>query len=102
MSTKTLLKLIGVLHMAGKEIKVTQNEIMEFLDKLYDNSIQGIPKISLSISQLAEDYMSKNKDTETAAKSFINHQLVKCTTSGFITGLGGLITLPVAISCKHQ
>lgn len=25
------------------------------------------------------------------------NQLVKCTTSGFLTGLGGIITLPVAV-----
>lgn len=70
---------------------------MELLGKLYDNSIDGIPKVSPPISKLADDYLSKNKDVESAAKSFINYQIAKCTTSGFITGLGGLITLPVAI-----
>ncbi len=34
---------------------------------------------------------------EVAAKKFVNYQIAKCTTSGFLTGLGGLITLPVAI-----
>ena len=27
----------------------------------------------------------------------INNQVAKCTTSGFLTGLGGLIILPIAI-----
>lgn len=70
---------------------------MELLGKLYDNSIDGIPKVSPPISKLADDYLSKNKGVESAAKSFINYQIAKCATSGFITGLGGLITLPVAI-----
>lgn len=70
---------------------------MELLGRLYDNSIDGIPKVSPPISKLADDYLSKNKDVESAAKSFINYQIAKCTTSGFIAGLGGLITLPVAI-----
>lgn len=83
--------------MAGKELKLSQEDIMELLDKLYSNSIQGIPKVSIPISQLAEDYLSKSPSTEDAAKSFINYQIAKCTTSGFLTGLGGLITLPVAI-----
>lgn len=39
----------------------------------------------------------KNTDIDTAAKNFIKYQIAKCTTSGFVTGLGGLITLPVAI-----
>lgn len=83
--------------MAGKESKLTQEDIMKLLDKLYDNSIQGIPKVSPSISQLANDYLSKSNDIETAAKNFINYQIAKCTTSGFVTGLGGFVTLPVAI-----
>ena len=83
--------------MAEKKLQITQEDIMKLLDKLYDNSIQGIPKVSPPITQLANDYLSKNADTKKAAKSFINYQIAKCTTSGFITGLGGLITLPVAI-----
>ncbi len=70
---------------------------MQLLDKLYENSIQGLPKVSPPIEQLAADYLSKSPDTEAAAKSFINYQIAKCTTSGFVTGLGDLITLPVAI-----
>lgn len=83
--------------MAEKKLQITQEDVMNLLDKLYDNSIQGIPKVSVPIQQLADDYLSKNSDTKKAAKSFINYQIAKCTTSGFITGLGGLITLPVAI-----
>lgn len=83
--------------MKEKGMKLTQEDILILLDKLYDNSIQGLPKVSPPVSQLAEDYLSKASDTKSAAKSFINYQIAKCTTSGFITGLGGLITLPVAI-----
>ncbi len=80
-----------------KTLAITQEDIMNLLDKLYDNSIKGIPKVSLPINQLAEQYISKANDSQTAAKSFINYQIAKCTTSGFVTGLGGLITLPVAV-----
>ncbi len=82
--------------MEKKEI-MTQEQVMELLDKLYDKSTQGIPKVSPPIENLAADYLEKHKDVESAARSFINYQIAKCTTSGFITGLGGLITLPVAI-----
>lgn len=82
---------------AEKKQQITPEDIMKMLDKLYDNSIQGLPKVSPPITQLADDYLSKSADVQTAAKSFINYQIAKCTTSGFITGLGGLITLPIAI-----
>lgn len=77
--------------------KITQEEIMQLLDKLYDQSVNGIPKVSQPIDELANDYLQKNKDIETAAKSFMKYQIAKCTTSGFLAGLGGLVTLPVSI-----
>lgn len=77
--------------------RISQNEIMQLLDKLYDQSIHGIAKVSPPIEELANDYLEKSQDTSAAAKKFINYQIAKCTTSGFVTGLGGLITLPVAI-----
>ena len=83
--------------MEVKKVQFTQDDIMNLLDKLYDNSVQGIPKVSDSIEKLANDYLTKSDNVEKAAKSFINYQIAKCTTSGFITGLGGLITLPIAI-----
>lgn len=83
--------------MNDKKPMFKQEDIMELLDKLYDNALNGIPKVSPPISRLVEDYMSKSKNTESAAKSFVNNQIAKCTTSGFLTGLGGAVTLPVAI-----
>jgi hypothetical protein len=41
--------------------------------------------------------LDKSKSVDDAAEKFINYQIAKCTTSGFVTGLGGLITLPVAV-----
>lgn len=77
--------------------KITQEEIMQLLDKLYYQSTQGLAKVSPPISVLANDYLGKSSDVDTAAKKFVKYQIAKCTTSGFVTGLGGLITLPVAI-----
>ena len=77
--------------------KISQNEIMQLLDKLYDQSMHGIAKVSPPVEELANNYLEKSNDATTAARKFINYQIAKCTTSGFVTGLGGLITLPVAI-----
>lgn len=77
--------------------KISQEEIMQLLDKLYDQTIEGLAKVSPPIDKLANDYLDKSEDVDTAAKQFIKYQIAKCTTSGFLTGLGGIITLPVAI-----
>ena len=76
---------------------MTHEEVMEMLGKLYEGSVNGIAKVSVPIEQMADDYLAKNKDLQSAAKSFINYQVAKCTTSGFLSGLGGLITLPVTL-----
>ena len=70
---------------------------MVLLNQLYNQSIRGIAKVSPPIDGLANNYLEKSEDLEKAARTFVNYQIVKCTTSGFITGLGGVITLPVAI-----
>lgn len=67
------------------------------MNVLYAKSIDGIPKVSSPIEKMAEDYLEKAPDLETAVKKMIDMQVVKCTTSGFLTGLGGIATLPVAI-----
>lgn len=76
---------------------INSEEIIILLDKLYEQSVYGIPKVSPPITVLANDYLQKSTSVDTAAKKFIKYQIAKCTTSGIITGLGGLITLPVAI-----
>lgn len=74
-----------------------QEDMMQLLDRLYEQSIHGISKVSPPIEVIANDYLQKNQDIDQAAKSLIHYQIAKCTTSGFLTGLGGLITLPVSI-----
>ena len=94
-----LLAYIQIIHLEEKTVraKLNQEEIMQLLDKLYEQSIHGVAKVSPTIDTLASDYLQKSRNIDTAAKQFINYQIAKCTTSGFVTGLGGLITLPVAI-----
>lgn len=76
---------------------LSQADMMNLLDSLYSKCIQGIPMISSPIEKMADDYLQHNATVEDAAKDMINKQVIKCTTSGFITNLGGIITLPVTI-----
>lgn len=77
--------------------KINQEEMMQLLDKLYDYSVQGIDKVSPPVEEIANEYLTKNKSIPSAANSFVHYQIAKCTTSGFITGLGGVIALPITV-----
>ena len=55
--------------------KISQNEIMQLLDKLYDQSMHGIAKVSPPVEKLANNYLEKSNDATTAAKKFINYQI---------------------------
>lgn len=77
--------------------KITQKDIMTTLDSCYEKCLDGIPMVSPSVDSMANDYMSKHRTKEEACRAMMKNQIAKCTTSGFITGFGGLITLPVSI-----
>ena len=84
--------------MSTKKKKIiTQEDIMKMLDACYEKCLNGIPKVSPKVEDLANDYLSKHKTKKEACKAMIRNQIAKCTTSGFLTGFGGLITLPVSI-----
>lgn len=80
-----------------KKPLLKSEDILKVLDNIYEKVSNGIPKISPPIEDLANQYLNKHSKVEKAAKSFINYQVAKCTTSGFLTGFGGIITLPVTI-----
>lgn len=83
----------------GEEVgnEVTAEKATQALDAIYSAVLHGIPKVSKPVEQFADDYLSKHESKRDAANSLVRWQIAKCGTSGFVTGLGGLITLPVAI-----
>ena len=94
-------KAKGMLKMKPSVVQnmpqITPDQMKNILDGCYAKALDGIPNVSKSVHSLAHDYTSKHDNPVEAANSLINNQLVKCTTSGFLAGLGGLITLPVTI-----
>jgi hypothetical protein len=80
----------------GKKSLIKQEDVSNILNNCYEAAQKGIGKVSPPIEQFAEDYLCKSKTPE-AAKSMLNNQITKCATSGFLTGFGGLITLPITI-----
>lgn len=76
---------------------ISQKDIFKVLDGVYTNVLNGVGNVSPKVEVFAEDYLKKSKSKEEAVKKMINNQVAKCATSGFITGFGGLITLPISI-----
>ena len=76
---------------------LSQEDVMGLLDTCYTKCLDGIPKVSPSIEDMANDYLSKYASTEDACKAMLKNQITKCTTSGFVTGFGGIITMPFTL-----
>lgn len=76
--------------------EMTSDKALTILDKTYEIALDGLPT-SKSVVDLASDYKSKYGDDLSASIKLRDYQILKCGTSGFVTGLGGIITLPVAL-----
>lgn len=70
---------------------------VENVDKIYDLALNGINGISEPLDKLVNDYVRQYGRTEKAIDKMVSSQRLKVTTTGFVTGLGGLLTLPIAI-----
>ncbi|MFC4355591.1 EcsC family protein [Chryseomicrobium palamuruense] len=75
---------------------LTEAKITDLLNWTYEKSINGLPGTD-SAYELAENFLAKHDTTDKAIDSLIRWQNTKSGTSGFLTGLGGLLTLPVTI-----
>jgi|SRR5476649_88838 len=72
------------------------NTLFGWLDILYTQAIQGGLGTD-SAKELAYHYRSISPDIHQAAESLITWESSKAATSGFITGLGGVVALPVTL-----
>ena len=75
---------------------LNESKIMDVLNWSYQKVVQGVAGLD-SAYDLAEDYMKGNDSLYDQVNSLIRWQNTKAGTSGFLTGLGGIITLPIAI-----
>ncbi|WP_421240392.1 EcsC family protein [Aeromonas enteropelogenes] len=76
--------------------RLSESKVMQALDWAYEKAVNGVPGLD-SASELAESYMSKGGSLLEQSNSLIRWQNTKAGTSGFLTGLGGIITMPVTI-----
>lgn len=69
----------------------------KILEAVYEKALNGIPMVSRSVNEIANDYLSHHDTPKAAARSLARWQAAKCGTSGFLSGLGGIVTLPVTV-----
>lgn len=80
-----------------KKAVVSQEDIMKILDSCYDKCRNGVSKVSPNVEDMANEYLRRYETKELACKAMLKNQVTKCTTSGFITGFGGIITMPATL-----
>jgi hypothetical protein len=76
--------------------ELSESKIMQALNWAYEKAVNGVPGLDSAI-ELADDYKKDGGTPYEQANALIRWQNTKAATSGFITGLGGIITLPIAI-----
>lgn len=78
-------------------LKLNEKEMMNLLDQLYAQAKKGIPYVSPSVEDLANEYLNRYQSKKVACKKMQKNQIIKCTTSGAVAGLGGFVTLPIVL-----
>lgn len=63
----------------------------DILNNIYDSAING------RAVELANEYIDRYGRTELAIDKLVSCQRRKSTATGFVTGLGGLVSIPVAL-----
>ncbi|MBD5206810.1 MAG: EcsC family protein [Bacteroidales bacterium] len=80
-----------------KNLPAVQNSKVTVLDRVYKVALNGLPHVDKPLDTLVNSYISNASSKDEAIKKFIRNQKIKCGTTGFLTGLGGLLSLPVTI-----
>lgn len=78
---------------------ISSEKMQEVIDWTYDKAINGLLDTGTAI-ELAQDYMNNSNASKDNINSLIRWQNTKVGSAGFPTGLGGVVTMPVAISAN--
>ena len=72
------------------------NDMKALLDKCYEYALDGLPGME-TVEELANSYLNQSGTLESKIDDMIDYQKYKCATSGFLSGLGGIITMPITV-----
>lgn len=90
----------GSANVAGiikSKLPLTDEGVLEILNEIYFKVNQGVGSTIPPVTKFADDYLSRDADPRKAAEKMIVMQCTKSTVSGFVTGFGGVLTLPVTL-----
>lgn len=79
-----------------KAKKVDHGIIMKTMDYCYDKAVNGLSGFETA-EQIAQHYMDDESSMDDRVHKLIRWQIARAATSGFVTGLGGILTLPIAV-----
>jgi uncharacterized protein (DUF697 family) len=84
--------------MGGETIMSDESKALKLVRWIADKGIEGVSPLTGS-EDLATEYLIDKgyRNNDERVDSLINWEMSKNFTSGFITGLGGILTLPVAV-----
>ncbi|SED13096.1 EcsC family protein [Paenibacillus sp. GP183] len=77
-------------------MNLDQQTTEKLLNWAYKKAVYGFPKTK-SAKELADEYLRRSGTLEEKVNSLILWQTTKSAASGFLTGLGGLPTLPFSV-----
>jgi hypothetical protein len=79
-----------------EESSASRRTVMKALDWAYGVAVEGTGKLE-SAEQLAAPFAERAGTRLQNSNALIRWQVAKASASGFVTGLGGVITLPLAV-----
>lgn len=80
----------------NQHINPEKGVIAKTLDWAYSKAVTGFTGVD-SAYELAHNYIDKGGTLNEQVDSLIRWQTAKSAASGFVTGLGGLITMPITV-----
>lgn len=79
--------------------KLTEEKLMDFVDYVYGKTLNGLPMPGCeSAQELAESYLKDQGNISDKVDSLIKWQIAKCATTGFLSGIGGALSIPAVVA----
>lgn len=76
----------------------SESKALSIVQKITDMSINGVSSLNfVSAEQLAREFMQGSGSVEDKINSLIRWEMSKSAMSGFVTGFGGIITIPISV-----
>lgn len=75
---------------------ISQKLIMQSLEWAYAKAVNGVVGLG-SAEELAQEYLKEGESLPEQINNLIRWQNAKAGTSGFLTGIGGILTIPVTL-----